>query len=378
MSPTMAETCRSRCIDRRPRAHERVRARARDPRLHVVADLPRLRAALADVVGEGAGRRCAHGVGAREVRGVVAPEPSRGRAPARCSWSASSAARRRRGCSRGWRRPRAAARGRRSGGARAPARRAGGWSRSRGRGPSPTSGRPACRGCCRAAAPPGTRRSARTSRSPSARGGGVPSRSQRAITGALPSRSARRSTSWARPSISRKTTPGTSEAIAPARRAWRRTTLRCHVSSSSIASSAEAVVVMIANPSGHHDAREPAVDAGAGADRGRDGHEPAVEHDGGASQRDHAERKRQAAERRPHERVEHRGDDRGTSAPAGPWTLKSDSSAPSSEQGRPVQGEDDQAADGESPEPGHDASVAPVRVIQPHPMRVTTPHPSGA
>ena len=76
----------------------------------------------------------------------------------------------------------------------------------------------------------------------------VPSRSQRAMTGALPSRSARRRTSWARPSISRKTTPGTSEAIAPARRAWRRTTLRCHVSSSSIASSAEAAVVMIAMP----------------------------------------------------------------------------------------------------------------------------------
>ena len=76
----------------------------------------------------------------------------------------------------------------------------------------------------------------------------VPSRSQRDMTGALPSRSARRRTSWARPSISRNTTPGTSDAIAPRRRAWRRTTLRCHVSSSSMASSAEAAVVMTVMP----------------------------------------------------------------------------------------------------------------------------------
>ena len=38
----------------------------------------------------------------------------------------------------------------------------------------------------------------------------VPLRSQRAIVGALPSRIARTSTSWASPSISRKSTPGTS------------------------------------------------------------------------------------------------------------------------------------------------------------------------
>jgi hypothetical protein len=76
----------------------------------------------------------------------------------------------------------------------------------------------------------------------------VPSRSQRAMTGALPSRSARRRTSCARPSISRKTIPGTSLTIAPARRAWRRTTLRCHVSSSSMARSDAVTVVMIARP----------------------------------------------------------------------------------------------------------------------------------
>ena len=56
-----------------------------------------------------------------------------------------------------------------------------------------------------------------------------------------------------------------------------------------------------------------------------------------------------------------------TSAPAGPWTSKSGSSAPSSEQGGPVQKQDHQAADGESPEPGHGDSLARVRVIQPHP-----------
>ena len=48
-----------------------------------------------------------------------------------------------------------------------------------------------------------------------------PSRSQRAIVGALPSRIARTSTSWASPSISRKSTPGTSLGAAayPLRRA---------------------------------------------------------------------------------------------------------------------------------------------------------------
>jgi hypothetical protein len=48
------------------------------------------------------------------------------------------------------------------------------------------------------------------------------------------------------------------------------------------------------------------------------------------------------------------------------------------EEGGPVQKQDHQAADGESPEPGHGASLARVRVTEPHPMRVTTPHPSGA
>ena len=48
------------------------------------------------------------------------------------------------------------------------------------------------------------------------------------------------------------------------------------------------------------------------------------------------------------------------------------------EQRAPVQKQDHQAPNGESPEPGHRARLTRVRVIQPHPLRVTTPHPSGA
>ena len=203
--------------DRRPRAHQRVHARARDPRLHVVADLPRLRAALADVRRRRRARSGARDrVGAREVGGVVAPDRPRPRtstvlivsiecgaspermfarlAPSSCSRPRPSEWRRSSSCG---------------------VARVVGDDRAR-RDPSPTSGRRACRRCCRAAAPPGRRRSARTSRSPSARAGGCPRAASAPATGALPSRSARRRTSWARPSISRKTTPGTSSAaIAP-------------------------------------------------------------------------------------------------------------------------------------------------------------------
>ena len=76
------------------------------------------------------------------------------------------------------------------------------------------------------------------------------SRNQRAMVGTLPSRSARRTTSWASPSISRKTMPGTSLSIrAPRRRAWPRTTLRYQDSSSSTASSAFISAVNAARPS---------------------------------------------------------------------------------------------------------------------------------
>ena len=67
-----------------------------------------------------------------------------------------------------------------------------------------------------------------------------------------------------------------------------------------------------------------------------------------------------------------------TSAPAGAVDVEVRQQRAEHEQGDPVQKQDDQATDGESPEPGHDASVARMRVIEPHPMRVTTPHPSAA
>ena len=160
--------------DRRPGAHQRVHARARDPRLHVVADLARRRAALADVVGERERRGAHDRVGAGEVGGVVAPERP---APAH-----------QHGAHRQHRVRRVAGEDVRAAGAvlvQQPAAvgvaalellrvaRVVGDDRAR-RDPSPTSGRRACRRCRRAAAPPGRRRSARTSRSPSARAGGCP------------------------------------------------------------------------------------------------------------------------------------------------------------------------------------------------------------
>src|SRR5215217_2662234 len=78
----------------------------------------------------------------------------------------------------------------------------------------------------------------------------LPSRSQRASVGALPSRMARRRTSCARPSISRKITPGTSVSVrSPRRRACLRTMLRYHDSSSSMARSEASSVVSSAMPS---------------------------------------------------------------------------------------------------------------------------------
>ena len=81
---------------------------------------------------------------------------------------------------------------------------------------------------------------------------------------------------------------------------------------------------------------------------------------------------------RPHERVECGSDDRGHERPGGAVDVEVRKHRAEQEQRAPVQKQHDQAADGESPEPGHAASVTRVRVIQPHPLRVTTPHPSGA
>ncbi len=77
------------------------------------------------------------------------------------------------------------------------------------RSPSRPSGRPGCRGSSRAGCRPGSRRSGRRCRSPTPTRRWVSSASQRAISGALPSRIARRRTGRERPSISRKTMPGT-------------------------------------------------------------------------------------------------------------------------------------------------------------------------
>ena len=166
MSATTAATCRSRWIDRRPRAHDRVAPAAGMRGLHVVAALAAVARRSRDDVGEHEHERARDVVGAREVGGVVRARSARRRARARCSSSAASAARRRRGCWPGSRRPRAAARGRRSGGARARPRRAGGWSRSaapRSFSHQRKAGMSSLLPCSR---PPGRRRSARTSRSP--------------------------------------------------------------------------------------------------------------------------------------------------------------------------------------------------------------------
>ena len=50
-----------------------------------------------------------------------------------------------------------------------------------------------------------------------------------------------------------------------------------------------------------------------------------------------------------------------TSAPAGPWTLKSGQQRAQQEQRGPVEREDHQAADGESPEPGHGGTASRAR-----------------
>ena len=191
----------------------------------------------------------------------------------------------------------------------------------------------------------------------------VPSRSQRAMTGALPSRSARRSTSWARPSISRKTTPGTSEAIAPARRAWRRTTLRCQVSSSSMASSAEAAVVMIAiptattTPANQPSMLAPGLIAAAMATSpplSTSAAPPSVSTLSGRARR-LSVGQTSALSTAAMTAV--------TSAPAGAVDVEVRQQRAEHEQGAPVQEQDHQAADGESPEPGHGASLARARVI---------------
>jgi hypothetical protein len=205
----------------------------------------------------------------------------------------------------------------------------------------------------------------------------VPSRSQRAMTGALPSRRARRRTSWAKPSISRKTTPGTSEEIAPARRACRRTTLRCQVSSSSMASSAEATVVMIAmpmattTPANHPLMVAPGLIAAAMATSpplSTMAARPRVRTLSGSARRlsvGHTRALSAAAM------------SAVTSAPDAPSTLKSDSSQPSRSSAPQSRTRTTRPRMASLRSPVTGASLARARVIQPHPMRVTTPHPDA-
>ena len=141
----------------------------------------------------------------------------------------------------------------------------------------------------------------------------VPSRSQRDSVGALPSRIARWRTSWASPSISRKSTPGTSLSVrSPRRRAWRRTTLRYQDSSSSIASSADRSAGEHRQAERHDDRLAPArPPSRRGSASIANGHERAVEHERAEAEREHAQRQREAREQRPHERVQHAHQRRG-------------------------------------------------------------------
>lgn len=215
-------------------AHEGVLARTVDARVDVAPAREGLRAALARDVGDHGEKRLRHRVGPGEVGRVVPADraaPSQHRAhrqhrvrgiaervfarlaPSPCSRPLPSERRRSSSsASRGWLvtmgRPRSFSHQRKAGMSWLLPCRSPAWRR-----------------------PSGT-----TSRSPILRGGGCPPAPSRPAPARCRPRIARRSTSWARPSISRKTMPGTSLSLrSPRRRSWRRTTLRYHDSSSSMA-----------------------------------------------------------------------------------------------------------------------------------------------
>ena len=164
--------------------------------------------------------------------------------------------------------------------------------------PSPTSGTPGGRRCSRAAGPAwqapvcddqSVSHSARWC---------VPSRIQRARAGALPSRSARRSTPCARPSISRKSTPGTSLRSTPPRAA--------HGSAHEVPP--DPFLLVDGEDRGrqrrdqgqaeHDDDRgAEAVDLHAGQERRDQQHDRAVEQQRAEAERQHGERQRQPQER---------------------------------------------------------------------------------
>ena len=208
-SPTTAATWRSRWTTVPQARTSGVGAAAGDPRADVVADLAAGRAALAADVGEGEDERAGDRVGTGEVGRVVAADR-----PAAVQRRAHRQHRVRRVAGEdvgaagavGVQQP-------------APVRvpplqlfgvaRVVGDDRRAAVLLPPAEGRHVLVGAVQQARP-GRRRSARTSRSPSCCSRWEPPRSQAARLGALPSASARCRTSWARPSISRKRTPGTS------------------------------------------------------------------------------------------------------------------------------------------------------------------------
>ncbi len=127
-----------------------------------------------------------------------------------------------------------------------------------------------------------------------------------------PSRIARCTTAWASPSISRKNRPGTSVASTPAaRRAWRRTTLRCQGASSSIdripisAGGDEAEDQRGAEGAPEAVDREPVVE------RAGEQHDQAVQDQHADPEREDGEREREADQQRPEDRVEDRDRERG-------------------------------------------------------------------
>ena len=116
--------------------------------------------------------------------------------------------------------------------------------------PSPTSGRPACRGWSRAGSPPGRRPSARTSRSPSAPAGGRP-RAPSARASARCRRAARAAARRARARRSRGRGRRARRSLTRQLRAlsWRTTTWRVHRSPLSSASTAPAIDVIAVSSS---------------------------------------------------------------------------------------------------------------------------------
>ena len=173
------------------------------------------------------------------------------------------------------------------------------------RGPSPTSGRPACRRCRRAAGRPGRRRSATTSRSPSASAGGC----RRAASGpgwARCRRGSRVAARRGRGRRSRGSRPRARRGRPPAAavRARRLTTLRYQKSSSSMASSEVTAVLTTVSPNATTIPDAEAVDLTPGS-IARDGpHDRAVEHQHAEPEREHRERQRDPDQERPDQRVD--------------------------------------------------------------------------